>query len=77
MGLNWLRFMSKILGPCSGQNHRLSDRAYAGKTNKKCGQALPPLRPPDEVMKLSRLGSFFPHRLALCAPLSAVAAEDA
>ena len=29
-----------------------------------CGQTVPDLRAPDQVMTLSRLGSFFPHRLS-------------
>ena len=45
---------------------------------KICGQTLPRLRPPDEVMKLSRLGSFFPHRLSFMRSfIRRVAAEDA
>ena len=48
------------------------------KQTKICGQALPRLRPPDEVMKLSRLGSFFPHRLSFMRTfIRRVAAEDA
>lgn len=45
---------------------------------KICGQVLPELRPPDAVMKLSRLGSFFPHRLSFMRSfIRRVAAEDA
>ncbi len=29
-----------------------------------CGASLPPLRPVDRVMRLSRMGAFFPHRLS-------------
>ena len=29
-----------------------------------CGVALPPLRSYDSVMRLSRMGAFFPHRLS-------------
>ena len=29
-----------------------------------CGANLPPLRDPDTVMKLERMGAFFPHRLS-------------
>ncbi len=48
------------------------------KQTKICGQALPRLRSPDEVMKLSRLGSFFPHRLSFMRTfIRRVAAEDA
>ena len=32
--------------------------------NQACGASLPDLRPFDEVMQLSRMGSFFPHRLS-------------
>ena len=43
-----------------------------------CGQALPDLRSPDQVMKLSRLGAFFPHRLSFMRSfLRRAAAENA
>ena len=43
-----------------------------------CGQELPVLRSPDLVMKLSRLGAFFPHRLSFMRVfLRRVAAEGA
>ena len=43
-----------------------------------CGQALPELRSPDQVMKLSRLGAFFPHRLSFMRSfLRRAAAENA
>ena len=43
-----------------------------------CGQALPALRSPDQVMKLSRLGAFFPHRLSFMRSfLRRAAAENA
>ncbi len=40
--------------------------AGAAQTGNRacCGQELPELRPPETVMRLSRLGAFFPHRLS-------------
>ena len=43
-----------------------------------CGADLPALRAPDQVMTLSRLGSFFPHRLSFMRSfIRRVAAEGA
>ena len=43
-----------------------------------CGTPAPELRSPDQVMSLSRLGSFFPHRLSFMRSfLRRVAAENA
>ena len=43
-----------------------------------CGQTVPERRAPDQVMTLSRLGSFFPHRLSFMRSfLRRVAGENA
>lgn len=42
----------------------MTSRSNPQADNQACGASLPVLRPFDQVMRLSRMGSFFPHRLS-------------